>query len=172
MTAQIICGDSAEVLTCKCGIGFKAGKRRIYCSRRCRGKAGQQRSRDRRKAGVPILKKSTAWTKAVVASKARVIRATYSQFVRDRNHRFKFTLTVRQFGSLVFRKCHYCGADPSVKTKSGRLLRNGIDRVDPRIGYVLKNCVPCCWQCNRMKWNWSTAEFSAHINRIHAHSKL
>lgn len=50
--------------------------------------------------------------------------------------------------------CHYCGTN---------LLENknppGIDRMNPSVGYIEENCVPCCWDCNKMKQDFSYEHF-------------
>ena len=140
--------------------------KQIYCTKRCGGKAGQKRCRQRIAAGIPPQLKSDKWKKAVIASPQQVVKSTYLQVKRDSNPIFEFALTVEQFGKLIFEPCHYCGALPNIKTKSGKLLRNGLDRRDPAKGYIWANCVPSCWQCNRMKWQWLETEFLTHISKI------
>jgi hypothetical protein len=143
--------------------------KQLYHNVNCRGKAGQRRSRKRILTGIPAQIKSYRWKKAVIASKQRVINSTYVQVKRDSNPKFKFNLTLEQFDTILFNNCHYCGSAPSIKTKSGKLLRNGIDRIDPFKNYTESNCVPSCWMCNRMKWQWSTDEFLAQVAKIYKH---
>jgi len=46
---------------------------------------------------------------------------------------------------------------------------NGVDRIDPTCGYVLSNCQPACWRCNRMKANLSEEKFLTKIRLIYEH---
>jgi len=99
--------------------------------------------------------------------------ALYGSYKRNAKHanRGNFNLTQDQFKKLVDSICVYCGSAPHtrfLKSKNnGPYIYNGIDRVDNSIGYVLENCVTCCFECNRMKSNMSQQEFLAHIERIH-----
>lgn len=83
-----------------------------------------------------------------------------------------FKLTKIDFLNLIERNCHYCGVPPQKRTKTRNgnsisLSANGIDRVDNTEGYIVSNCVPCCWDCNRAKGNLTTEEFIFWLNRIH-----
>lgn len=52
--------------------------------------------------------------------------------------------------------CHYCGL-----TTTG-----GIDRIDSSQGYHPENCVPCCGNCNRIKWVYSPGDMVARVREI------
>lgn len=43
---------------------------------------------------------------------------------------------------------------------------NGIDRVDNKVGYLLSNSVPCCWNCNQAKGSKTLAAWCALIERF------
>jgi hypothetical protein len=43
---------------------------------------------------------------------------------------------------------------------------NGIDRIHPRNGYSVRNCVAACKICNRMKASMDYGAFMATISRI------
>ena len=64
-----------------------------------------------------------------------------------------FSLRTEEFDSLIQQYCFYCGNPPPVKG------RNGIDRIDSRQGYHIKNVVPCCHRCNSMKMATTRTEF-------------
>lgn len=81
-----------------------------------------------------------------------------------------FFLTIEEFKTICSSNCFYCNSPPNAKMDVGKGLKNGIDRVDPNIGYVLSNCVSCCWSCNRMKSNMNQNDFIAHIQKIYNHS--
>lgn len=78
---------------------------------------------------------------------------------RSKRNKIKFTLTFKQFDTLVKNNCHYCKIP--VKDKP-----MGIDRVNPKKGYILMNCVPCCWTCNRAKSNMSYIDFKEYLKRF------
>lgn len=80
-------------------------------------------------------------------------------------------LSLEFFTKIVQQECFYCGQSPSTITKVGKLKRNGIDRVDNTIGYLLDNCVPCCKQCNHAKCQLSKKEFLDWINRVYIKSR-
>ena len=84
----------------------------------------------------------------------------------------KFSITKSQFKDLTKQPCHYCGTQPSgVYTRgTGRYksyyLYNGLDRINSRRGYTLKNVVPCCGTCNHAKHTMSYGVFIDWLNRI------
>ncbi len=88
----------------------------------------------------------------------------------------EWALTSEQFFSIISKPCHYCGCLP-VRARyyirgRARLSKerfNGIDRVNPLIGYVKGNCVPCCAQCNYAKQSLSLREFIAKLRQILKH---
>lgn len=81
----------------------------------------------------------------------------------------EWELTREQFNLLTALSCHYCGAGPSNKTKDrwgdGVFVYNGLDRVDPTLGYTADNAVPCCITCNRAKADLTFKEFRAWLRR-------
>lgn len=72
----------------------------------------------------------------------------------------KGDLTQEDKVDLYVDACYLCGRSPAF----------GIDRVDPKIGYVIDNCKPCCYMCNYMKKDFKLEEFLGHIYRIHSHT--
>lgn len=87
----------------------------------------------------------------------------------------KFSLTSKKFDELIFGNCHYCGALPSRESVSfagNKVLYNGIDRINPRIGYTAYNSITCCTTCNMMKKAHSYEFFIAHIKRIALQMRL
>ena len=78
-----------------------------------------------------------------------------AQYKRSAKYRgLVWGLTDEQAFLLIESPCYYTGKLPSTKmaAKSGEIfLYNGIDRVDSSKGYTYENCVPCCWEINRMK---------------------
>lgn len=93
----------------------------------------------------------------------------YKQSARKRGHSFE--ITVDQFETLTKQTCFYCGKPPSRvhrgKRTYGEYTYNGIDRIDNKIGYIIENCITCCWECNHMKNSMSQKEFIGHIYKIY-----
>ena len=95
----------------------------------------------------------------------------YKHKAKERN--FGFSLTKEQFKGLIKQNCFYCGTKPhNVKNgirSNGKLIYNGIDRVDNTIGYIIDNCVTCCGDCNWMKKTYTQQEFILRIKLIYDH---
>lgn len=74
----------------------------------------------------------------------------------------EFTLSFEQFCDLLNSKCTYCGVNEDMT----------IDRVNSDIGYTPENCVPCCNQCNTMKFTYVDSKFLAKVKQIYEHLNL
>lgn len=117
-----------------------------------------------------------------------VLYVSCRQAARQRN--VVFELTAKEHEDLIQNNCAYCDAAPSAynayvkadgsnrrtikKTRQSTvdlswIHANGIDRVDSNKGYVSDNCVACCANCSRAKWELSVDEFVCHIKRIADH---
>lgn len=97
------------------------------------------------------------------------LNALYSKYKKSCEKRgMPFHLTIEEFESVTKKDCVYCGAKPIVKhkTKNSEYLGNGIDRFDNSIGYVLKNCLPCCSKCNTIKMDSNINDLLEHIKRM------
>jgi hypothetical protein len=58
---------------------------------------------------------------------------------------FELKINLKQYSKLVASgTCRYCGK-PLPETGGG------LDRKNSDLGYTIKNCVPCCTICNRMR---------------------
>lgn len=82
-----------------------------------------------------------------------------------------FELNDQEFDKLITGVCEYCGQTLTNTKKgqgktSGDFHYTGIDRIDPTKGYVIDNCVSCCWLCNDMKNNLKTDVFIEHVRKI------
>lgn len=84
----------------------------------------------------------------------------------------EFSLSEKEFHSLVQEECHYCGSPPTLIKKgtaqhSFNVLyrHNGIDRKDNSLGYTLENSLPCCSICNHAKHTLSYDEFIAWVQK-------
>lgn len=91
-----------------------------------------------------------------------------------------FNLTKKQFRKLTSSICFYCGISPyrlcNIKQKGKFISRepylyNGIDRINSKEGYIISNCVPCCFTCNRMKNTFDSDIFMKKVKEIYHHQK-
>ena len=90
-----------------------------------------------------------------------------------RRRSYTWDISIEQFEELTSANCYYCGEPPrAVSSNGGKepYIYNGIDRKDNSIGYLITNCVSCCWACNLMKSVNSEAQFVAHCARIVAYN--
>jgi len=94
--------------------------------------------------------------------------STYKRSAKDRN--IRFDLDLDQFATLTSSNCHYCSSTPQSIQKSthnnGDYFYNGIDRIDPKRGYIKGNVVPCCKYCNSAKLDRTSEEFHEWINQL------
>ena len=101
----------------------------------------------------------------------------YSSRILNSNKKYKeWSLSLDDFTNLIYKKCHYCGSEPTEnnmwnkgakRVSSEEIVKiNGIDRVDSSKGYTIDNCVPCCYKCNRMKSDMDVNEFIEHVHKI------
>lgn len=125
--------------------------------------------------------------------KREVGDASFNKLESDCRHGAKkrgyaYSLTKNEFIYLVGKNCHYCGSVPkpfNLYYKSDcitvypayadiseewRKLQwinaNGIDRKDNSVGYILENCIPCCFPCNKAKGGMSYDEFIKYLNNL------
>jgi hypothetical protein len=92
---------------------------------------------------------------------------------RVKRRNLKFDLTLTDFRNIIKAPCYYCGSVSDKKhistTHKVYLLRaNGIDRYNNDKGYIVTNCVSCCWHCNSMKGTRSGDEIIAWAKSIAA----
>lgn len=67
----------------------------------------------------------------------------YKSSAKARN--IEFVLTEEEFYNITRNNCYICGKLPSDTHK------NGIDRFDNNLGYIIENSRACCCECNLMK---------------------
>lgn len=60
----------------------------------------------------------------------------------DRRHEREFELTRAIIREMLTKPCFYC---------ERKFERMSIDRKNSLIGHTIKNCVPCCQECNFLK---------------------
>lgn len=98
-------------------------------------------------------------------------KSLYKRYRRSAKERNKgFTIGLLHFCNLTESNCFYCGTEP--KQKNGKLLYNGIDRVDNDKGYELGNVITCCGTCNKAKSVMGFKEFSEWIHRLSGEYKM
>lgn len=69
-----------------------------------------------------------------------------------------FEITFEEFKTFWNQPCVYC---------SGEIKTIGLDRIDPKIGYVIANLISCCSWCNSMKLDKGIEEFRKKIKKIY-----
>lgn len=112
-----------------------------------------------------------------------MLKVQYSHLRRrNRKKGFEDVITFAEFSKLSKSNCHYCGVsysreieDRLCENKDGKkfsdhiLLMNGIDRIDPSIGYTRNNVVTCCSKCNFAKHTMRELEFLDWVKRVYTH---
>lgn len=93
----------------------------------------------------------------------------YNQYNKhcSKSRKLDFNLTLEEYKILCSDNCFYCGAPPSIKMTAGSEKRNGIDRINNSVGYLINNCVTSCFICNKMKLKYSQIEFVNQIIKIY-----
>lgn len=95
-----------------------------------------------------------------------------------KRRQLEWSLTDADALALAGRPCHFCGAQPRNRKVVGHrnrhadrpvIVYSGLDRLDPAQGYSPTNTVPCCFTCNRAKFQMSEAEFVAWVARVASH---
>lgn len=125
----------------------------------------------------------------------RMSKAHWGRHVQSQETKYKFLwrqltnnarirkvevgITKEHFIELTKQECFYCGRPPRIDHKPKNAYKevrtskricvayNGIDRIDPLVGYTVENSVACCGQCNSAKLNWSLEEFVDWIEAVH-----
>lgn len=85
---------------------------------------------------------------------------------RARKLKIVFEFEEESFHAVCLKNCFYCNESPPIRIYTLDKTRfkepyaaNGIDRVNPELGYTKLNCVPCCTTCNLMKTNKNQKDF-------------
>lgn len=100
-----------------------------------------------------------------------------TSFLRTKNNAktrsLVFNLTKKEYAEIAIMPCYYCGLEPE-RNKSNVIDRcpayNGLDRVNPDIGYVKNNVVSSCKYCNYGKHDLSLEDFKSWITRCYNHT--
>lgn len=99
-----------------------------------------------------VLNTSANWRKSTLNGRM----SSYIRGAQKRN--IEWGLSIEEFSSLWGLPCFYCG---------DKIETIGIDRVDSKKGYNIKNVVPCCTHCNIMKMHYTQKEFLNKIKQIY-----
>jgi hypothetical protein len=107
----------------------------------------------------------------------------YSIYERAaKKRKLSFRLTFKQFCDISIQDCYYCGdkaplINPFHTYRNGTAYHHfkkdfklkciGIDRKVNTAGYTIKNCVPCCFDCNSMKMHRNSNNFLAKVAKIY-----
>lgn len=93
--------------------------------------------------------------------KRGVLNAIYMDLVRGGK---EVSVDLRTFEILIRQPCYYCHAPHS--SYGHGFSRNGLDRMNSLLGYILSNIVPCCKHCNYLKSDGTFEEFKARVQRL------
>lgn len=114
------------------------------------------------------------WTQPFGIASARAILRGYQR--RAKRSGRSWRLSEKQFYFLTAQNCAYCGREPIAKNDHGRYNGakpyNGIDRLNNKVGYVFRNCVPCCAPCNYAKGRLSFDSFLDVVKRVYEFQRI
>lgn len=122
----------------------------------------------------PALRSSQSRTlqRKIIYDKERFIKSIHKRYAKSAKSRdLVFELTLQQVTDLIEQDCTYCGTPPIITSKDPeqQYAWNGIDRVNSELGYIIGNCVPCCFTCNFSKSTKTVVEFTAWVERTYRH---
>jgi len=87
--------------------------------------------------------------------------ASYNEYKkRAENKSLLFELTTEEYNTITKSQCYLCGRESCEKYK------NGIDRVDNNLGYIMSNVKACCASCNYIKKNMELGELFDKMTEI------
>jgi hypothetical protein len=89
---------------------------------------------------------------------------------RAKRKGLEVSITNEEFIKLVTSNCHYCDRDWKLENRvvnKRNINMLTIDRKNPKLGYVLDNCVSCCKSCNTAKMDMQYDEFLEKIKIIY-----
>jgi hypothetical protein len=93
--------------------------------------------------------------------------ASYNRYkTRANNKSLPFDLTKDEYDSIVTSQCYLCGR------KSYEKHKNGIDRIDNNLGYIMSNVKPCCGSCNYIKKDMELTELFNKMTEIFLKCKI
>jgi len=108
---------------------------------------------------------------------ASLSRIYDSYICRAKSKKIRFDISLEDFKSITSDNCYYCGTKPNQYFANhknhyyGVYKYNGLDRINPTIGYTKNNSVACCKYCNFAKNDLTTRKFYKHIKKIYEYIK-
>jgi len=72
-----------------------------------------------------------------------------------------FQLSPQEFYEITLQPCYYCGIKPKPY--------GSVDRVCPKLGYTIDNCVSACVQCNRAKFAQTPEDLLVWVKKLISH---
>lgn len=98
---------------------------------------------------------------------------TWHRYQKDAPERgLAFELEYKDAVAMFAAPCSYCGVLPC-KGYTGRgKYHTGIDRINNAVGYLLSNCTPACWTCNRAKGKFTQEAFLTWATRLQAFQQV
>lgn len=78
-------------------------------------------------------------------------------------------LDYKTYLDIISQPCTYCNEFSSRKNHytNETILLNSCDRIDSNLGYIITNCQPLCFVCQRMKSNYTEEFFKNHIKKLY-----
>lgn len=93
--------------------------------------------------------------------------ASYARYkTRADNKSLPFELTKDEYDIIVNSQCYLCGR------KSYEKYKNGIDRIDNNLGYIMSNVKSCCGSCNFIKKDMELNELFNKMTEIYLKCKI
>lgn len=158
-------------VACRCACGQKFTSLAYYIRRGSRVSCGctngtgkrQRKRRHRTQHGTPER------------SARMSVMSTYR--ARAKKAKLVFELSKDYFDQLTRLNCVYCGVppgniyrSPSCRNWSTSCVYSGLDRISSAVGYVERNVVPCCYDCNTAKNDMNPETFKTWARRVSVHS--
>jgi hypothetical protein len=110
------------------------------------------------------------------------IEQIFKRLVLDRciKNNIEVNITSEDYGRIGSLNCYYCGDTPQFTQRFKNrkyvnteiLFINGVDRLNPKKGYNLDNCVSCCTSCNYAKHILTEEEFKNKVIKIYNNLNL
>jgi hypothetical protein len=103
-----------------------------------------------------------------------VVKDLYQRYKSGALRRkLEWGISLEQFKTLTSSPCYYTNKNPeSIHVyNQDSYLYNGIDRIDNTKGYVVDNCVPCCFAVNKAKGTLTEKDFLKLIKDVYEHTR-
>lgn len=92
--------------------------------------------------------------------------ASYKRYkIRAEDKSLSYELTEEYYNTIINSQCYLCGR------KSYEKCKNGIDRIDNKVGYIMSNVKSCCGSCNFIKKDMPLDELFHKMTEIYMKCK-